>query len=89
MADEGLKLKVRDALRATTFGGKEEAVDVSDGEVDPHIHVVVFSRKFDGLGFGEKHDLIWNALEASLTPDELVQITLVVGVTPQDAKAYI
>lgn len=89
MADNVLKQKIRDALKLGVFAGSDDAVDVSDGEVEPNIHVVIFSRKFDGLGFVAKHDFIWHALSAALSPDEIASVSLAVGVSPSEAKAHI
>ena len=88
MANTQLKEKIRDLLRSGPFAGVDEAVAVSDGEIEPHIHVVVISRKFDDLEFIERQELIWPHLERALSPEEWGQVTLVVGISPQQAKAY-
>jgi len=88
MADAALKHRIHDALRRCAFSGIDEAVDVSDGEIEPNIHVVIFSRKFDGLGYSERQDLITDALETELPQDQIGYINLVVGVSPEEAKAF-
>ena len=86
MADELLKNKVRDALRAGFFGDADDFVDVSDG-ADGHVHVVVVSRKLDGRRMKEKNDIIWDELEKRLSPDEWGLVSLTVGVSPEEVKA--
>jgi acid stress-induced BolA-like protein IbaG/YrbA len=86
MAAERLKTKVYDALKAGYFKDSADLVDVSDG-ADGNIHVVVVSRKFDGRGMKEKHDLIWDELEKQLTKKEWGQVSLAVGVSPEEVKA--
>ena len=88
MADASLKQKIRTLLRGGPFADAGDAVDVSDGEADD-IHVVVFSRKFDGLDLQERQDLIWPHLEMNLSPDEWGQVTVIVVVSPDQAKAFI
>lgn len=88
MADAALKQKIRTFLRSGPFSDAGDAVDVADGEADD-IHVVVFSRKFAGLDLQERQDLIWPHLEANLSPDEWGQVTLIVGISPDQAKAFI
>ena len=61
-------------------------MDVSDGW-DGNIHVVVVSRKFDGRRMKEKQDLIWSELVKGLTPEEWGQVSLSVGVSPEELKA--
>lgn len=86
MADAALKRKIRDTLKNGYFKDVDDLVDVSDGQYD-HIDVVVVSRKFDGRRMKEKHDLIWSQLVALLGPEEWGQITLSMGVSPEEIKA--
>ena len=64
MADNGLKEKVRDALKRGYFRDESDFVDVSDGYED-NVHIVVVSRKFEGKRLKEKQDLIWSELQQS------------------------
>ena len=47
MADELLKVKIRDVLKENYFQDLDDLVDVSDGP-DDSIHLIIVSRKFDG-----------------------------------------
>ena len=86
MADERTKQRVAEALKAAFFKDQSDLVDVSDGH-DDNIHVVVVSRKFDGQRLREKNDLIWSILTQELTPEEWGQVTLSIGVSPEQIKA--
>ena len=86
MADDQLKQKIEDVLKRGYFRDPKDLVDVSDGP-DDHVHVVVVSRKFDGRRMKEKHDLIWSELLPNLKPEEWGQITLSIGVSPEEIKA--
>jgi stress-induced morphogen len=86
MADERTKQRVMEALKRAYFNDPGDLVDVSDG-LDDNIHVVVVSRKFDGHRLREKNDLIWSILIKELTPEEWGQVTLSVGVSPEEIKA--
>jgi hypothetical protein len=86
MSDSRLKRKIRDALKAGQFKGAEDLVDVSDGPGDS-IHVVIVSRKFDGLRMKEKNDLIWSIIGKSLLPEEWGKVSLLVGTSPEEIKA--
>lgn len=64
----------------------QDTVDVSSGFED-NIHVVVVSRKFDGLGEREKQDLIWSLLDKELKPKEANRVSRIVAMSPEDVKA--
>lgn len=86
VADERTKQRVAEALKTSYFKDPSDLVDVSDG-LDDNIHVVVVSRKFDGQRLREKNDLIWSILTRELKPEEWGQVTLSVGVSPEEIKA--
>jgi len=86
MADQRLKTKIESVLRKAYFTDASDYVDVSFGD-DGEVHVVVVSRKFDGMRLKQKHDLIWGALTAGLKPREWQQITLSIGKSPDEIKA--
>jgi hypothetical protein len=86
MADIALKNRIREALKQGYFKDPEDLVDVSDG-YDGNVHVVIVSRKFDGRRMKEKHDLIWTELTGHLRPEEWGQVTLSIGVSPEEIKA--
>jgi acid stress-induced BolA-like protein IbaG/YrbA len=82
-ADPALKKKIEDILRKEFPG---ETVDVSDGYND-NIHVVVVSRKFDGMREKEKQELLWKPIdEGNLTDSEKVKISLILPYSPGDLK---
>jgi len=85
MADVLLKKKVESVLKEGYFKDPTDLVDVSDGP-DGNIHVVVVSRKFDGRRMKEKHDLMWSNFISRLSPEEWGQITLSIGVSPEELK---
>jgi acid stress-induced BolA-like protein IbaG/YrbA len=87
MADEALKQKIHDILKEHYFSEPNDMVDVSDGDDEACIHVVVVSRKFDGRRMSEKNDLIWNVLMNHLQQEEWNKISLTVGASPQAIKA--
>ena len=64
-------------------------MDVSDGEADDSVHVVIVSHKFDGKRMKEKHDLIWDLLVENLEPSEWGMVSLSIGTTPEEIKAMI
>jgi len=86
MADEQIKQKIRDVLKAGCFQDPEDLVDVSDGP-DDSIHVVIVSRKFDGHRMKEKHDIIWSELRQHLPPEVWGKVSLSIGVSPEELKA--
>lgn len=86
MGDTELKQKIHDALKADYFNDVDDLVDVSDGP-DDSVHVVIVSRKFDGRGMREKHDLIWSVLVQNLRPAEWGKVSLSVGTSPEEIKA--
>ena len=82
-ADAALKKKVEDILRPRFPG---ETVDVSDGHAD-NVHVIVVSRRFDGMREKEKQDLLWSTIEeGDLSADEKVKISLILPYSPGDLK---
>jgi acid stress-induced BolA-like protein IbaG/YrbA len=82
-ADPELKKKI-DTIISAAFPG--ETVDVSDGHGD-NIHVIVVSRKFDGMREKEKQELLWGAIDKSnLSEPEKVKISLILPYGPSDLK---
>ena len=82
-ADPQLKKKIEKILRAVFPG---ETVDVSDGHGD-NIHVIVVSRKFDGMREKERQELLWRAIdEGDLSDAEKVLISLILPYSPGDLK---
>lgn len=85
-ASADLKERVALALRQGHFGGQNDLVDVSDGGAGD-VHVVVVSRKFDGLSTDEKSDLIWQDLFGKLRKSEWGRVSLSIGKSLEDIKA--
>jgi acid stress-induced BolA-like protein IbaG/YrbA len=88
MATNSLKKKIKQILKSGYFGSADDLVDVSDGS-DDDIHLVIVSRKFDGHYLKEKNDLIWSELMKYLAPEEWGDISLSVGLSPEELKAVI
>jgi hypothetical protein len=87
MADASLKDKIGTVLKKGYFKDPDDLVDVSDG-LDDNVHLVIVSRKFDGRRMQEKEDLIWSQLIEKLSPDEWGKVSLSIGVSPEEIKAY-
>lgn len=82
-ADAELKQKIEELLKAEFPG---ETVDVSDGYKD-NIHIVVVSRKFDGMREKEKLDAVWQTIDGSdLTDAQKALISLIVPYSPRELK---
>ena len=88
MAHNHLKNKILQVLKNGYFKENEDLVDVSDGS-DDYIHLVIVSRKFDGLRLKEKNNLIWSQLMKNLAPEEWGNISLSVGLSPEELKAVV
>ncbi|ETW95748.1 MAG: hypothetical protein ETSY1_29360 [Candidatus Entotheonella factor] len=86
MTDEHVKKKVYNALKKGYFSDPDDAVDISDGPEDS-IHLVIFSRKFNGRSMKEKHDLIWSELKQKLDVDTWGKVSLSIGASPEEIKA--
>ena len=87
MADKQLKDKIHHVLKKGYFNDPNDLVDVSNGSYD-YVHLVIVSRKFDRQDVKERHELIWDELQNNLTPREWGHISLSIGVSPEDIKAY-
>lgn len=86
MAEQLLKDRIFDLLKSDVFSDPRDFVDVSDGPIGD-IHVVVVSRKLDERRGKERDEMIWSALSGSLNAEELEQISLTVGVSPEQVKS--
>jgi acid stress-induced BolA-like protein IbaG/YrbA len=86
MAAKRLISKVKQVLKSGDFADEDDLVDVSEAD-DGSIHVVVVSRKFDGMPYKEKRDLIWTRLTSQLTPNEWSQVSLAIARSPEEIKA--
>lgn len=82
-ADPQLKKKIEDILRAEFPG---ETVDVSDGYGE-NIHVIIVSRKFDGMRETEKQDRLWSVIDkGGLSDFEKTRISMILPYSPSDLK---
>ena len=81
MAEQVFKELVTQVFKA---GFPKDYVDVSDGYHD-NVHVVVVSRKLDGLMEGEKLELLWDIAENGLDGD-VMRISLLLGYSPDELK---
>jgi stress-induced morphogen len=63
-----------------------DTVDISDGYQD-NIHIVVVSRRFDGMEEQHKQDMMWGIVDRTdLTDDEKGLISLMMPVSPAQIK---
>lgn len=63
-----------------------DTVDVSDGYKE-NIHILVVSRKFDGMMEQDKQDLLWGLIDKTdLRDDEQALISLVLPLSPAQLK---
>lgn len=89
------RLKLRNGSRARAIGSLRSAfreqfphdtVDVSDGYMD-NIHIVVVSRRFDGLGEQQKQDFMWEIIDStSLKDEQKTLISLLLPLSPGQLK---
>ena len=84
---ETLKQKIYNVLKSGNFRSPDDLVDVSDG-TEGYVHLVVVSRKFDGMRVEAADEMIRDDIERGLTDEEQSRITLLVGVSPEEVKAY-
>jgi len=84
-------MRNRDQIKAVLDGAfrqefPKDTVDLSDGYQN-NIHVVVVSRRFDGMEEKAKQDLLWSVIDATdLTDAEKHLISLVHPVSPAEVK---
>lgn len=81
------KQRIRTGLAQGRFGASDTFIDVSDGDEDC-VHIVIVSRQFDDLSYQEKEDLLWDELTKHVSEDDQRHVTLLVGVSPEEVKAY-
>jgi hypothetical protein len=80
---EQIKRILEHALRAEF---PQDTVDISDGYED-NIHVVVVSRKFDGLREREKQERLWKIIDRTpLTDKDKQLISLVYPLSVAEIK---
>lgn len=81
MAEQVFKEKVRKVFKQEF---SEDTVDVSDGYLD-NVHVVIVSRKLDGLREREKHEFLWKIAQQGLG-ENATRISLLIGYSPAELK---
>lgn len=81
MAEKTFKEKVKKVFKQEF---PEDTVDVSDGYRD-NVHVVIVSRKLDGLGEKGKHELLWEIAQQGLG-ENATRISLLIGYSPVELK---
>ena len=84
---DALRRRIYDGLKRGRFGSPDDLVDVSQGD-EGMVHVVVVSRKFDDMRYQDKEDLLWRELESQVDEQDRRHVTLLVGVSPEEVKAY-
>lgn len=88
MAKPDLKIKIRNGLKKHYFKASDDYVDVSDAP-EGGIHVVVITHKFEGMRQKQRIDLVSLVLDKFLAKGEDAQITMVMGLSPEELKAGI
>ena len=64
-----------------------EPVIIEDFVTEQHAyHIYVIWGEWDGLGQRERSDIIINAYGVTHKPEELLQVTVAMGLTPEEAK---
>jgi hypothetical protein len=81
MADQTFKDRVKQIFEEAI---PRAFVDVSDGYRD-NVHVVIVSRRFDGLTEREKDDYLWSIVRPALLT-EAERISLLLGYSPDELK---
>jgi len=81
MAEQAFKEKVKRVFKQEF---PEDTVDISDGYHD-NVHVVIVSRKLDGLGERVKHELLWKIAQQGLG-ESATRISLLIGYSPAELK---
>ncbi len=62
-----------------------ETVDVTPSGVRDNVHVVVVSRRFDGMTEPQKQDFLWSIIDRSnLSKAEKLRITMLLPVSPRE-----
>ncbi len=83
-ADPELIERIEQILRAKF---PHDTVDVSPSGIAGNIHVVVMSRRFDGMTEREKQEHLWGIIDGSDLGEEQKQhITLIVPLSPAEVK---
>lgn len=82
-ADAVVKKRILQVLKAEF---RDDTVDVSDGYMD-NIHLVVVSRKFDGMRDKARQEYVWSIIDkSSLTMAEKGKVSLILAYSPADLK---
>ena len=66
---------------------EQQTEEAADGDEDC-VHIVIVSRQFDDLSYQEKEALLWEELTKHVSEDDQRHVTLLVGVSPEEVKAY-
>jgi stress-induced morphogen len=79
--------KIR-ALLSRRFARRypDSEIRVSAGYAD-NVHILIVSESFRGQSFSERDDMVWPILEAGLTPEEFVHISLCLLLAPDEVPA--
>lgn len=81
MAEKQFKERVRHLFKQTF---SDDTVDVSDGYHD-NVHVVIVSRRFDGMSERERLDMLWELARRQLNGDA-GRISLLLAYSPDELK---
>lgn len=78
-----LKTAVVDALKANDIEAEVSAEPVPTTRL---YRVAVMAPKFKALKHTERQSLVWRIAEQALAPDELLRISMILTLTPLEAK---
>ncbi len=81
MAEKQFKQQVRRLFKQTF---PDDTVDVSDGYHD-NVHVVIVSRRFDGMSERERLDMLWELAQRQLDGNA-ERISLLLAYSPDELK---
>jgi acid stress-induced BolA-like protein IbaG/YrbA len=81
---ENIKEKVEDIINAE-FGENAAELEVLESG---RVAGFVVSVKFDDKSDKERQDMLWAALEEKLAPAELLNVSFLITLTPDEEEAY-
>ena len=81
--DAGLKEKIVAAVRQACLPDEEPDIRLEDTS-DKHLGGVVLSKVFEGLAPAQRQDLVWDKLDAALSPYERTLISFLLTETPDE-----
>ncbi|MGD8718658.1 MAG: hypothetical protein PVH29_07535 [Candidatus Zixiibacteriota bacterium] len=81
---EDFKEKVEEAINAE-FGENAAELEVLESG---RVSGFVVSGKFDDKSDQERQDMLWETLKEALTQEELLNVSFLITLTPDEEEAY-